>query len=92
MLVYRHKLPIRIMHWINILCFTVLFMSGLNIFNSHAALNLGKSSYNGYAPILEMKSTQKSNGALISITNIFGCEFNTAGVLGASTDPGGNFD
>lgn len=51
MVIYRHKLPIRIMHWINVLCFVVLFMTGLNIFNAHSALNLGKSSYNGYAPI-----------------------------------------
>jgi thiosulfate reductase cytochrome b subunit len=87
--IYRHKLPIRIMHWINVLCFTVLLMSGLNIFNSHAALNLGKSSYNGYAPILEMKSIQNSNGELVGITNIFGYQFDTTGVLGASMGPEG---
>lgn len=90
MYIYRHKLPIRIMHWINVLCFTVLFMSGLNIFNAHAALNLGKSSYNGYAPILEMKSVEKSNGELVGITNIFGREFNTTGVFGASIGPNGD--
>ncbi len=87
--IYRHKLPIRITHWINVLCFIVLLMSGLNIFNSHAALNLGKSSYNGYAPILEMKSAQTSNGELIGITNIMGYKFNTTGVFGASMGPEG---
>ena len=89
MLIYRHKLPIRIMHWINVLCFVVLFMSGLNIFNAHAALNLGKSSYNSLAPILEMKSVQTSNGELLGITDILGYEFNTTGVLGVSTGPNG---
>ena len=34
--IYRHKLPIRIMHWTNVVCFVVLLMSGLNIFNAHA--------------------------------------------------------
>jgi thiosulfate reductase cytochrome b subunit len=89
MVIYRHKLPIRIMHWVNVLCFVVLFMTGLNIFNAHSALNLGKSSYNGYAPIFEIKTLQASNGELTGITNIMGYEFNTTGVLGASMGPEG---
>ena len=64
-------------------------MTGLNIFNAHSALNLGKSSYNGYAPIFEIKTLQASNGELTGITNIMGYEFNTTGVLGASTGPNG---
>jgi len=27
-LYYRHALPVRIMHWTNVLCLSVLFMSG----------------------------------------------------------------
>ena len=90
MLIYRHKLPIRIMHWTNVLCFTVLFMSGLNIFNAHPALNIGKSSYTGSAPILEMKAVQKANGELAGVTEIFGYQFYTSGLLGASAGPKGN--
>ena len=82
--IYRHKLPIRIMHWINVVCFIVLLMSGLNIFNAHAALNIGKSSYNGQAPILEMNAVQTNTGQLIGFTTIFGHKFNTTGVFGAS--------
>ena len=82
--IYRHKLPIRIMHWINVVCFIVLLMSGLNIFNAHAALNIGKSSYNGQAPILEMTAAQSSTGQLIGHTTIFGHQFNTTGVFGVS--------
>ena len=81
---YRHKLPVRIMHWINVVCFIVLLMSGLNIFNAHAALNIGKSSYNGQAPILEMNAVQTNTGKLIGYTTIFGHKFNTTGVFGAS--------
>ncbi len=87
--IYRHKLPIRIMHWINVLCFIVLLMSGLNIFNAHAALNIGKSSYNGQAPILEMNAVQTNTGQLIGYTTIFGHKFNTTGVFGASEGANG---
>ena len=87
--IYRHKLPIRIMHWINVVCFIVLLMSGLNIFNAHAALNIGKSSYNGQAPILEMNAVQTNTGKLIGYTTILGHKFNTTGVFGASQDPDG---
>jgi thiosulfate reductase cytochrome b subunit len=78
------------MHWINVVCFIVLFMSGLNIFNAHSALYLGKSSYSGHAPILDIKSQQNSNGELIGITKVFGYQFNTTGILGASIGPNGN--
>ena len=87
--IYRHKLPIRIMHWINVVCFIVLLMSGLNIFNAHAALNIGKSSYNGQAAILEMNAVQTNTGKLIGYTTILGHKFNTTGVFGASQDPDG---
>jgi thiosulfate reductase cytochrome b subunit len=87
--IFRHKLPIRIMHWINVICFVVLLMSGLNIFNAHAALNLGKSSYNGQAPILEMYSAKTSTGKTIGVTSIFGHQFNTTGLFGLSADANG---
>ena len=35
---YRHRLPIRISHWINVVCLTILLLSGLGIFNAHPAL------------------------------------------------------
>ena len=35
---YRHRLPVRVMHWINVVCLTILLMSGLTIFNAHPAL------------------------------------------------------
>jgi thiosulfate reductase cytochrome b subunit len=44
---YRHSLPVRILHWVNVAALTILFMSGLQIFNAHPELNWGKSSYTG---------------------------------------------
>ncbi len=86
---YRHKLPVRIMHWINVIALTILFMSGLNIFSAHPALYWGKSSYNGRPPILQIGSAADANDNLIGVTRIFGHEFTTTGVLGASSAPGG---
>lgn len=88
-LYYRHSLPVRIMHWINVLAFVILLMSGLNIFNAHPALYWGKSSYTGAGPILEMTAKEGANGAMVGVTRIFGHEFETTGLFGASADDNG---
>jgi len=44
---YRHSLPVRILHWLNVVALCVLLMSGLQIFNAHPTLNWGRSSYSG---------------------------------------------
>ena len=80
----RHTWPVRLMHWINVLAFIVLLMSGLQIFNAHPALNWGKSSYNGHPPILQMNARMDPQGNPVGVTRIFGHEFNTTGVLGLS--------
>lgn len=81
-LYYRHALPVRIMHWINVVCLAVLFMSGLNIFNAHPALNWGKSSYTGVEPFLEI-GARMAGDRVIGVTRIAGREFDTTGILGA---------
>lgn len=43
-LVYRHRLWVRVTHWVNAICMTVLVMSGLQIFNAHPALYWGAVS------------------------------------------------
>jgi len=40
----RHAALVRITHWINVVCFTLLLMSGLQIFNAHPALYVGERS------------------------------------------------
>ena len=42
--IYRHRLPVRVMHWINVLCLVILLGSGLQIFNAHPALYWGADS------------------------------------------------
>jgi thiosulfate reductase cytochrome b subunit len=83
-LYYRHKLPVRVMHWVNVVALTIMFMSGLQIFNAHAELNWGKSSYDGTPPVLTISSRQNAQGEVTGYTRVFGHEFDTTGVLGAS--------
>ena len=43
-LVKRHSAITRVTHWVNVLCMTLLLMSGLQIFNAHPALYWGDIS------------------------------------------------
>lgn len=88
-LYYRHRLPVRIMHWINVVAFFLLLMSGLQIFNAHPALYWGQSSYSGRPPLLQMTARQTANGQVVGVTRVLGHEFTTTGVFGVSREPDG---
>ena len=81
--VYRHRLPVRLMHWINVVCLTVMLMSGLNIFNAHPALYWGHESTFA-TPWVAFGARNTPNGP-VGYTRIGGTEFDTTGVLGLST-------
>jgi len=81
-LYYRHRLPVRIMHWINVLALTILFMSGLNIFEAHPSLYWGASSYTGRPALLEIGAREGEAGQPTGYTRVLGREFDTTGVLG----------
>ena len=85
----RHTLPVRVMHWLNVIALTVLFTSGLQIFNAYPALHFGKSSYNGRPPVLEIGARQADDGVLTGVTRVFGAEFDTTGYLGVTRDGDG---
>ena len=85
----RHSLPVRLMHWINVLSFAVLLMSGLMIFNAHPSLDWGKQSYSGKPPVLSIDSQQDGSGKLKGVTKLLGYEFDTTGLLGVSADSTG---
>ena len=88
-LYYRHALPVRLMHWTNVVALTILLMSGLQIFNSHPALYWGKSSYTGAPPILEIHATKDGELGMVGVTRVLGRDFVTTGVLGVSNAPNG---
>jgi thiosulfate reductase cytochrome b subunit len=81
---YRHRLPVRVMHWINVICLTILLGSGLQIFNAHPALYWGRDST--FAdPWVSIGALRTADGGVTGITTIAGHRFSTDGVLGAST-------
>lgn len=85
----RHALAVRIMHWVNVVAFTVLLMSGLNIFSAHPALYWGKSSYTGSGPVFQI-TAREANAEMIGVTRALGREFVTTGALGALAGPNGS--
>jgi len=85
----RHARLVRITHWINVVAFFALMMSGLQIFNAHPSLYWGKSSYTGDAPLLRMMAKQTTDGERIGVTVVLGREFETTGLLGLSSDRNG---
>jgi thiosulfate reductase cytochrome b subunit len=91
-LYHRHRLPVRIMHWLCVVTLPILLMSGLDIFNANPELHWGRSSYTGAHPLLEMRSREDDNGGMIGVTRIFGHEFDTTGFLGASSDRDGELE
>jgi thiosulfate reductase cytochrome b subunit len=87
--IYRHHLPVRVMHWINVICLVVLLMSGLQIFNAHPALYWGDDSRDSTRV---MQITQKQvDGQWRGVTRVGAAEFNTHGVLGTSRSEAGDY-
>lgn len=86
--IYRHRLPVRLAHWINVLCLPILIMSGLQIFNAHPALYLGERADRD-RPILLLDTVYSESEGIRGITTVFGYSFDTTGFLGASRDSEG---
>lgn len=81
--VYRHRLPVRISHWLNVPFLIILIMSGLQIFNAHPALYWGDRSDRDQ-PLFSIRPVQTAGGEIKGITTILGHPFDTTGVLGYS--------
>ena len=90
-LYYRHTLPVRIMHWINVIALTVLFMSGLQIFNAYPVVHFGQASYDGTPHALEIGARMGDDGQPHGFTRIYGKEFDTTGWLGLVKDSDGEW-
>jgi thiosulfate reductase cytochrome b subunit len=88
--VRRHSLVVRITHWVNVLCLTLLLMSGLAIFNFHPLLYWGDYGYRGVPFFVGIGSkTEPDTGRAVGLTRIAGADFETTGVLGVSYDSDG---
>ncbi len=80
-LVFRHPLPIRLAHWLNVVALTILLMSGLQIFNAHPALDLGATS-NFEHPLAAIGATGETPDR--GYVEVFGHRFGATGLLGVS--------
>ena len=81
--IYRHTLPLRIMHWINAICLLILLGSGLQIFNAHPALYWGQRSTFD-RPWLSLGATQSHDGKLHGVTQLGSHRFDSTGWFGVS--------
>jgi thiosulfate reductase cytochrome b subunit len=84
-LIYRHPLPVRLAHWVIVLCVALLLMSGLQIFNARPDLYWGAKSDFAH-PVLALRAADDSTEQNPhGVTVLFGHAFDTTGVLGVST-------
>ncbi|MCX5480710.1 cytochrome b/b6 domain-containing protein [Kaistia geumhonensis] len=83
-LVRRHSGTVRVTHWVNVLCFGILLMSGLQIFNAHPELYWGHYGADADWSFLALEAKRGEGGAIEGVTRIGALEIPTTGVLGAS--------
>src|SRR5664279_1065381 len=81
-LIKRHSIVVRLTHWVNVLCLTVLLMSGLQIFNARPQLDFGNKTDFDNPPM--SISSEEIDGATRGFVEIGGHRFYTTGVLGVS--------
>ena len=88
-LVPRHGLLVRVTHWINVLCFSLLLMSGAQIFNAHPRLYWGQYGADFDHAWLSVDSL-RDHGQWRGVLRVGALSLETTGVLGASKDGGGS--
>lgn len=83
--IYRHRIATRITHWTWAIALFFLLLSGLQIFNAHPELYIGKQSgFEFENSVLSMRALQAADGTVGGYTTVLGHSFNTTGVLGVS--------
>lgn len=85
--IYRHRAPVRLAHWVNVLCILFLLGSGLNIFNAHPRLYWGKYGADADHAFFSIGAIDTQNGTR-GTTQIGPWHFDTTGVLGWSKTNG----
>jgi thiosulfate reductase cytochrome b subunit len=83
-LVYRQRLLTRITHWVWAVSLFFLMLTGLQIFNAHPTLHVGKEAGFEYDNAILDISARQDGDTIRGVTRVFGAEFDTTGVLGVS--------
>ena len=77
-LVVRHSIWVRLTHWIWVISLTILFMSGLQIFNAHPSLNFGNTTtFDTAATGPNRLVLDIDNDGSTGVTTVLGHKFNT---------------
>src|SRR5437588_2998709 len=88
-LIYRHSVWVRLSHWMNVLCFAVLLMSGLQIFNAHPMLHWGIKGDEADPALLSIYAEDQVEGPPVGWLQIGGAKVATTGYLGVFRDRDG---
>lgn len=83
----RHSALTRITHWINVLCLTLLLMSGMQIFNADPQLHWGSYGAVEDPSWFEIASNHDGDN-ITGIVRVGRLSITTTGILGASTADG----
>ena len=86
-LVPRHSTLVRITHWINVFCFSLLLMTGAQIFNAHPRLYWGEYGADNDHAWLSVDSLQGGAGYR-GVVHLGSLTLETTGLLGASKEDG----
>ncbi|MGL4962933.1 MAG: cytochrome b/b6 domain-containing protein [Inquilinus sp.] len=79
----RHSVVTRLTHWLNVLCLSVLLLSGLQIFNAYPQLHWGQYGADADPAFLKIGASE-SNGEPHGFITIGSVTVSTTGVLGLS--------
>jgi thiosulfate reductase cytochrome b subunit len=83
-LIYRQRIWTRLTHWVWAVCLFFLLLTGLQIFNAHPVLHIGKEAGFDYDNAILSIGAEQDGDALRGVTQIGGWQIDTTGVLGAS--------
>jgi thiosulfate reductase cytochrome b subunit len=86
-LVPRHSAVVRITHWVNVFCFSLLLMTGAQIFNAHPRLYFGEYGADNDHAFISIDSLHDSAG-WHGVFRIGSLSLRTTGLLGASSENG----
>ena len=86
-LVPRHSALVRITHWVNVFCFSLLLMTGAQIFNAHPRLYWGEYGADNDHAWLAMDALREG-GSWRGVVRVGSLTITSTGVLGASNEDG----
>ena len=82
--IYRHTRVVRLTHWVNVICITLLLLSGLQIFNAHPMLYWGKYGADADKPFVSIGADDWRKPNPRGLTQIGPLKLDTTGFLGVS--------